>query len=337
MGSEDYALPGHAAVSPVLLVYTIVLNYKTWQFTQDCISSLLAGDYPAQHIIVVDNASPNDSVSQLNAFFGTLDANPQRNDSVTYPITHYQTPTGPITFIRSPVNEGYAAGNNIGLKHALAGEDAAFFWVLNNDTTVATDALSKLVSYSTDPQHTHSGLIGSLLLHYDQPRVVQTIGGRHIPWLGISVPVGEGLSVDPGALSRLMPQVNYVVGAACFLNRQTLIRVGFIPDDYFLYYEDTAWSLEAQKKGFVNNCCLDSLVYHREGASTRSTTDRLSERAEYYFARNKIRFTRRYYPHYLPLMLFSATTAMLVRIWAGNFAAVKTIGLATWKELMNRK
>ena len=315
-------------------VYTIVLNYKTWQFTQDCVRSLLASDYPAQHIVVVDNASPNDSVSQLNAFFSTLDANPQRDDNAHCPVTHYQTPTNPITFVQSPFNGGYAAGNNIGLKHALAQEDTAFCWVLNNDTTVATDALSKLVSYSTSPQHVHEGLIGSLLLYHDQPGVVQTIGGRHIPWLGVSVPVGEGLPVNPGALSTLMPQVNYVVGAACFLSRQTLIQVGFIPDDYFLYYEDTAWSMEAERCGFANYCCLDSFVYHREGGSTREGKKQLSTIAEYYFARNKIRFARRYFPNYLPFTLASALFAISSRLVRGNIDALRTISLATWRELV---
>ncbi|MEZ0542282.1 glycosyltransferase family 2 protein [Fibrella arboris] len=336
MSSEESALVSHVAPSAPL-VCAVVLNYGTWQYSQDCIASLVAMNYPALVIALVDNCSPNESVKHLADYLNSHQGNQPLVYILDTAVRTYTLGNAEVALIESATNDGYAAGINVGLRWGLEQTEAAYFWVLNNDTTFHVDALGALIRQYSQTTATQQGIMGSVLMHYDKPTVVQAIGGRHIPWLGISAPVGEGLPAATAALSKLLPDVNYIIGAACLLSRQTLLRVGFMPDDYFLYYEDTAWSLEAERRGFANTCCLGSLVYHREGGSTRATAGRLSVRGEYYFARNKIRFTRRYFPHYVPFMILSAITAIVMRAWAGNFTAVKTIGSATWNELIHRK
>ena len=80
-------------------VAAIVLNYRSWQETVVCIQDLLAQDYGALHCIVVDNASPDDSLAQLRSSF-VLESR--------------------VTVLLAPSNRGYATGNNFGVRWAAA-------------------------------------------------------------------------------------------------------------------------------------------------------------------------------------------------------------------------
>ena len=71
-------------------VYIILLNYNGWRDTQECLESVLKLDYPNFQIIVVDNQSPNDSMSHLLAW-----AKGEELASVDNPeLAHLSTPPG---------------------------------------------------------------------------------------------------------------------------------------------------------------------------------------------------------------------------------------------------
>src|SRR5690606_38340141 len=122
-------------------------------------------DYPAFHVIVCDNGATDASVTAITDW-----AAGQRSAPIKGPAGHELTaiplekpipctvldadsidlhPTpqtraddaGPaLTVIRSVRNRGFAGGNNLGLRYGLARGDAAWFWLLNNDTAVPPDS-----------------------------------------------------------------------------------------------------------------------------------------------------------------------------------------------------
>ena len=104
-------------------IAVIILNYNTWKESikeADMLHDLCNVDY--RNIIIVDNASPNESSDQLKS-----------NSSRGY------------VFIRSLENKGYAAGNNIGLKYAYE-HGYRYAWILNNDILIQDrDIISKLI------------------------------------------------------------------------------------------------------------------------------------------------------------------------------------------------
>ena len=314
-------------------VCTVVLNYQTWQLTQDCVQSLLACQHPNHSIVVVDNASPNESIPALKAYFNTLDNQPKPILTDSYAAAVYIVGQHTITFIESTVNGGYSAGNNIGLRYGLA-QGADYFWILNNDTVVHSEALSALIRYAGQPAKEYCGPIGSVLLNDDAAHTIQAIGGRYVSYLGVSFPVGAGLT--PGQLRDILSQPNYVIGAACFVSRLFVERVGLMREDYFLYYEDTEWTFRGRQQGFEPGFCLDSFVTHYDGGSTRpANAGRVSPLVEYYFARNKIRFAKQYCPYWLPFILLSVLGAMLIRLLKGNTKAAGLIGNVTAQELIS--
>lgn len=314
-------------------VCTVIVNYNTWQFTTACVESLLVCAHPGHTIIVVDNASVNESAEKLSAFFGTLCSSMILESELSH-TQEFRTNTATIVLIRSKANVGYAAGNNIGLRWGLRDPDHTFFWILNNDTLVAPDTLAQLIRYANRDENCNKGLIGSRLMYADAPEIIQAIGGYYNPWSGLSHHVADG-EQNPDAAISLIDSITYVVGAACFLRRNLLENVGLMTEDYFLYFEDNDWSVRAERKGFPNGVCLASKVYHRDGGTTKADRRRWPSLViEYYHARNKIRFTKRHYPYCTPTVLAGSVAAALARLLTGYPANALLILRVTLLELI---
>lgn len=107
------------------LVAVILLNWNGWRDTVQCVESLRHLDYPRVLVIVVDNASADDSVKRIRAAFPN------------------------VTLIENHENLGYAGGTNVGIRYALD-HGAAMCWLLNNDTIAPPEALTPLVRAASE-------------------------------------------------------------------------------------------------------------------------------------------------------------------------------------------
>ena len=100
----------------------VISNYNGWQDTVQCLESLQKQTYRDFEIILLDDASTNDSVQQL----------------------HKHLPDNAV-FLPQAANIGFAAANNVGMRRALA-DGCDWVLLLNNDTVVAPDFLEVLLS-----------------------------------------------------------------------------------------------------------------------------------------------------------------------------------------------
>ena len=100
----------------------VISNYNGWQDTLVCLESLQKMTFRDFEIVLIDDASPNDSVAQLQ---GKLPPN--------------------TVFLPQEKNVGFAAANNIGMRRALA-DGCDYALLLNNDTSVHPDFLEKLLA-----------------------------------------------------------------------------------------------------------------------------------------------------------------------------------------------
>jgi GT2 family glycosyltransferase len=233
-------------------VFILLLNYRGTDNTFACLDSLKRLNYPHFDIVVIDNASPDDSVARLKA---RLSENP-----------------GEFYLIESPENGGYSSGNNLGIDYALSQADDAYIWLLNNDTTVHPDALSELVSQS---QKT-GGVVGSLLLYPDG--TYQQVGTRLCWWTGSAKGYKESEIRDGMPLESLS-------GASMLIPFSVIRQVGKLDESFFLYFEDGEYSLRCLRNGISLTLAKNSKVFHVEGAST----GKKSLPTQYYFHRNRLR------------------------------------------------
>jgi GT2 family glycosyltransferase len=260
------------------LVYILLLNYRGASHTLACLDSLRQLAYLNFRIIVIDNASPDDSLTQLQ---DRLHAHP-----------------GEFQLIESKENLGYSGGNNLGIQAAMKAnppETDAYIWLLNNDTTVDKNALAQLVK---EAQRT-GGLAGSLLL-YPDGRYQQV--GTHINWW-----TGGTQGYPESAVRDGMP-VETLSGASMLISFRVLRQVGLLDESFFLYFEDGEASLRYIKAGFPLTVATQSLVYHMEGATTGSK----SLATQYYFHRNRLRLLMRFAN---PLQKITIRAYALFRLW----------------------
>ena len=122
----------------------VVLNYRNYEDTIRCLESLLLVDYPDFDILVVDNDSRNDSLGHIRRH---LERSGQSSTTIGEDAIEEAARLDCRTLLLpSARNGGYAAGNNLGIRAALA-RGAEHVVLLNNDTEVDPQFLGKLVDY----------------------------------------------------------------------------------------------------------------------------------------------------------------------------------------------
>jgi GT2 family glycosyltransferase len=266
----------------------ILVNFNSAPDTIECIESLIKNLKSAYELVVVDNQSTDTSVKQIKNH-----------------IKQYKTSA--VTLLVADENRGFAAGNNLGIEHGLLNKKISHFWLLNNDTIVKSDDLSPLVSQFVSMQS--CGLLGSKLLYYNSPNTIQAVGGRIKVWQARVSLVGFN-EEDIKQYDLQMPPIDYVVGASMFTSREVIDRVGKMNEKLFLYVEELDWCKRMKDVGFSITTCCQSVVYHKQGVSTRQfERGSKSKCATYYQIRNLIYHYRIFYP----LLILSPVLRMFVR------------------------
>ena len=164
-------------------VYILILNWNNWRDTLECLESISAITYPSFEVVVIDNASTDGSVDRIGEWLQGREGSASMAEGyVLYDRLQAEGvgdaategSSGRCVIIQTGENLGYAGGNNVGIRYALARDDCAYVWVLNNDTVVEPEALTALVECLG--QDAKAGAAGSCLLYYHTPGTIQARG-----------------------------------------------------------------------------------------------------------------------------------------------------------------
>lgn len=295
---------------PTNNIYIIILNWNGAADTIACLKSLIKSKGPETNIIISDNHSTDGSYRIIKEFIIESICNQQSgwhgfhfseiNRDNPPPELVLETGKRFIGMVRTDKNLGFAGGMNIGIRIALRDSAMKYIWLLNNDTVVDNNALLALVNkMHSDPT---IGVCGSTLLYYDRPTAIQAIGGTYNPWLGTTKHVLGQQNYSPELCSSINSiNFDYLVGASLFIRREMLEQVGLLSEDYFLYCEELDWIHRMKKIApeFKLGYAPDSLVYHKEGASTGSNdfeTKTYSYFADYFYMTSRLKFSKRFFP-----------------------------------------
>jgi len=309
-------------------VYVLILNWNGWADTIACLESLFQNTYSNFQVIVCDNGSTDASMDKIKQWAnGSLKAvipDELATGLCPKPISYTEVlmkdinkenniVNEPLIFIETGSNLGFAGGNNVGLRFVLAQNDFAYVWILNNDTIIVKDSLDELVkAMAADAS---LGICGSKLMYYQNPTQVQALGGKYNKFLGTSCHIVK---------SEDLLNMDYVVGASMLVSKTFIETIGFMQEDYFLYYEDLDWAVRG-KKLFKLECNLNSVVYHKEGASTGGNTkdkDTKSKISDYYSIRNRVLFTKKYFMWYLPTVYLGLIMTIVNRVRRKQYSRV---------------
>lgn len=322
-------------------VYVILVNWRGWGDTIECLESVYRQRYPNFRVLVCDNGSPDDSVERIRSWArGGLevvaDVQPELRELSSPPVVkpidlqEYDRDSAerggtgsdsdsPLILINTGGNLGFAGGNNVGIRYVQARGDAAYIWLLNNDTVVDPNALGKMVEVAE--RGSHVGMVGAKLLYYDRPGVIQAIAGGPLKrWRGMATHLGEG-EEDHGQWSDEV-DVDCVLGA-CLLVRCDVVReIGLLDERYFMYSEELDWCWRAREGGWRAVYAPGSVVWHKVGRSAGQK----SPFQEYHSARSTLLFMEKHFPHLLPVAFaYSLYRVLLPKLVRGQPARARAV------------
>jgi N-acetylglucosaminyl-diphospho-decaprenol L-rhamnosyltransferase len=297
-----------------------------------CLGSLNESIYREFSVVICENGGPEAferDVRELSKVSGIVQADAEADHQLgTLEGQRFQF--GPdrrmVRVLRSRENRGYSGGVNFCI--AAAGTDWDFVWVLNPDTFPEADALGALVRRQAEGDY---GMVGSKIVFVSNGRVQLWGGLAYRSLLGRSRSLGHGqpVAVTPD-LKQVEAALDIVSGASMFVSKDYIKTVGVMDDDFFVYYEDTEWSLRRGK--FRLGYAHDSVVHHVAGSTSGSGGPRpkRSRFSIYLSERNRVLIAKKRYPAAWPLFAGVAlleTSELLLRFHSWRSF---TIGLSGW-------
>ncbi len=286
----------------------IVLNYRRAALTIDCLTTLEGeiASHPDRCAIVVDNGSDDGSADELQTAIDT------RGWSRW------------LTFVRSPVNRGFAGGNNIGFTTIRA----EHYLLLNSDTRMLPGSVTLLLESLA--QHPDVGAIG--------PRLQDLQGQPQISCFRYRTPMSEMLAAaGTGLLDRLFRGYQVAIGVAerpmepqwlsfaCIMIRLAVIeQVGLMDEQYFMYFEDIDYSRQIRKAGWrILHEPRARVVHLRGGTSSVKAAIKAGARVPRYYYESRSRYFAKFYGGVVGLWMtnvfwHAGRAISLAREWLGT-------------------
>jgi len=245
-------------------VYIILVNYNGYLDTIECVKSLNNIKNVNYRIIIVDNASTDNSVDML-----------RKNDLCQDCI-----------IIESEKNLGFSGGNNLGIQLALD-QGAKYILLLNNDTIVDPNFLHYMLS--TFEKDNEIGVVGCKINYYPETNKIW-YGGGYINWFKF---IGEHIGTkeeDNGKYDK-EKEIDFMTGCCMLIKREVFETVGLLTEEYFMYFEDVDFCVNVRNYGFKIWYNPKAVIYHKVGYSSGG------EESPFFIkwtTKNRIKFMRKY-------------------------------------------
>jgi GT2 family glycosyltransferase len=241
--------------APRLLHTVVVLNWHGRSDTMECVESLVVGS-PEVSVLVVDNGSFDGTLGEVNS---------------RWP---------PVATLQLDQNLGFSGGMNRGLQHALD-HGADVVTVLNNDTIIPGGVMAVLRDAAGDDL-----AVSPEVMYRASPGETWFGGGtfdvddafpRHTPTEDLD-PCRAGLRETP-----------LLAGCCITATRAAWQRAGVFDERFFLYFEDSEWSVRARTRGIRLAVVCDARILHSVSASFTGAAATLGT---FYYVRNGLLFNR---------------------------------------------
>ena len=244
----------------------VVCNYNKEDKVVICIQSILESIYTDYHIYVVDNASTDRSVERIREKYGKE----QR-----------------LTLLCNEENLGGSGGFNTGLRAALAGGHE-YLMCVDNDAYLDEECVGQLLKFLE--RTTEAGIAAAKIYHAQNPDYIQQYGS-FINWKDYCVNSTYYNYPEDGTL----PEVVYsdaVPACALMIRRAVIDQIGTMPEENFLYWDDTEWCYLCTQAGYKIASVGAAKACHEMGAKKEES----NTFPTYYAWRNWIWFFLKYLP-----------------------------------------
>lgn len=276
-------------------VYISVINYNSRRETIECLKSLddLKVIDLIINILVADNASIN-----------VLKINP----------ADFKTP---VKVIINDRNLGFSGGHNANIKLALD-NNADYVLILNNDTRVDKDLIAQLLTGFKD---NNTGIVVPKIYfeknyeyHKDKyksndlGKVIWYAGGI-LDWENV---VGKNRGVDEVDKNQFnnICDTDIATGCCMLVKKEVFNEIGYFDERYFLYYEDTDFSMRVKNAGYKIIYQPKAILWHKNAGSAGGSG---SEIQDYFISRNRMIFGLKYASSRSKLALLRESISLLLQ------------------------
>ena len=312
-------------------VVIIVLNWNGWENSIECLESVYKIDYPNYDLILVDNASNDDSIEKIRGYCGgkiKVESNYVEYTDQNKPITVKEIDYNEIMqieleennglnheksllFIKNDKNYGFAEGNNIAVRFAMEKINPEYLLLLNNDTVVDNKFLNELINVATKSEKI--GFIGPKIYYYtpDEISKIVNFAGGYLNKNTFQPHPQGGDQLDNGQFET-EKKVDYVEGSCLLVKNDLIKEIGLLDPEYFTYWEEMDWCIRGQKAGYDSLYAPKAVIWHKGRASD------LSANSIYYMIKNRFLFIKKnakpvqilsstiyYFGYYFWIILFS--------------------------------
>jgi len=216
-------------------VVIVILNYCRWKETIDCINSLKQCNYPNFEVLIVDNASKDDSEQKIRDAFSEIE------------------------LIQAEKNLGYTGGVNVGIREALK-KNADFILLLNEDTLATANFLGELVKAMEE--NPSAAVACGTIYHHPETSHLWYAGGELIPWRGLATHY-TSLPLSRNGLRPNYLKVSFVTGCMMLIRCSVINKIGLKDERFFMSLEDIEYSARIINLGYDLLYVPESVIYHR--------------------------------------------------------------------------
>lgn len=292
-------------------ICAVICNWNKQDDVVQCVNSVLKSSYPDLDVVVVDNASTDDSVKILKETFSNK-----------------------IKIIENTKNLGGAGGFNTGLEYAINENKYQSVWLLDNDVKVDNSCLEELVKELRKSPET--AIVGSLILRMDSPSTLQELGA----FINKKTFQREANKRDFSIheIGDKAEKVDYVPACSLLVDMEKLKEIGIMDEEYFLYFDDVEWCTRFKKAGYEVLATPHAKVWHKEGGRGKT-----SSLPVYYTWRNHLYFFLHYLSHpeeidhFVKKHITTTFTALYITLVLGKINACQTIVYATADTIGNKR
>lgn len=337
-------------------IYIVILNFNVWLDSIECLESVIANKFENFQIILIDNFSPDNSEVKLKKYLDgklgfdiedtffrdKIGFNEGGLPYVEYNAAHilrrdiklecdvfsqFELEKGssriinPILLVQTNKNLGFAGGNNVALRSLIESDEGADVLLLNPDTFLDENALQFLHATNTAAA---PFLMGLRIQDYKKPSVLKSIGGsRLIKPTGTIVDIKSYAEKD---------RLDYIYGGALFTDTSTLRLIGEMPEEYFLYWEESDWCYSAKQAGVSLLVCPKAVCYDKVGTSIGR-----GYLAEYFFTFNSMLFYNKHLKSYQVSLFFFHIIRLGVKLLKFRIPQSKAITIALKDYLFGQR
>ena len=217
-------------------VSIIIPNFNGKQFLTDCLNSITKQNFSLYEVIIIDNASTDESVEYIKDNYDEF------------------------TLIQNRENLGFATAVNQGIKAS----NAEYVFLLNNDTELEVECVSNLLNCIDNDETIFS--VSSKMIQNQDRNLIDDAGDEYTI-LGFTQKVGNNKSSE---LYRSKREIFSACAGAAIYRRGIFDIIGYFDENFFAYMDDVDISYRARIYGFKCVYCPDALVYHHVSATSGS-------------------------------------------------------------------